>query len=444
MSRFAIRALGPCTHDSPLLAYRDRTGDTIQFVSDTARIVSNHEASHLVRAAADGQPFDSLELAGPRRQIFFDPARAGVGIVTCGGLCPGLNNVIRALVMAAEYQYGVRRIFGFRYGFLGLVDPSLAVPLRAQDVAEIHHAGGTILGSSRGPQDPARMLDRLCELDVQVLFVIGGDGSMRGALSIAEEARRRGVRLAVVGVPKTIDNDLLYMDQSFGFATAFSEAVGAVGAAHREAQGAPNGIGLVKVMGRHSGFIACAATLASGDVNYTLIPEVPFALEGPNGLLESLGRRLTERQHAVIVVAEGAGQEHFGGEAGGHDASGNVRLQDVGPFLARRITDHFTAQGREVTLKYIDPSYIIRSVPANPGDAVFCAMLGFSAMHAGMCGKSEMVVGSWHRTLVHVPIAEAIAARNHVDPTGPLWLAVLATTGQPLAFQDLPGPRPTT
>jgi 6-phosphofructokinase 1 len=343
--------------------------------------------------------------------------------------------------MSAEHQYGVRRIVGFRYGFLGLVDPALAVPLRAADVAEIHHAGGTILGSSRGPQDPARMVDRLLELGLQVLFVIGGDGSMRGALAIGDEARRRGVPLAVVGIPKTIDNDLLYMDQSFGFATAFGEALSAVGAAHREAQAAPDGIGLVKVMGRHSGFIACAATLASGDVNFTLIPEVPFRLEGGSGLLACLGQRLAERGHAVIVVAEGAGQEHLaGGEA--RDASGNVKLQDVGPFLARRITEHFAAERRDVTLKYIDPSYTIRSVPANPGDAVFCAMLGFSAVHAAMSGRTDMVVGSWHRTLVHVPIAEAVSARNRVDPTGPLWLAVQATTGQPLAFQDLPAPPP--
>jgi len=283
------------------------------------------------------------------------------------------------------------------------------------------------------------MVDRLAELGVSILFVIGGDGSMRGALEISAEVRRRGLDVAIVGIPKTIDNDLQFMDQSFGYATAFSKAVEAIEGAHREAQGAPNGIGLVKVMGRHSGFIACSATVASGHVNFTLIPEVPFQMDGPNGFLEALHRRLVARQHAVVVVAEGAAQDHFP-PVDERDASGNVKLLDVGVHLRQRIEEHFAQQRFEVTLKYIDPSYIIRSVPAYPGDAVFCSMLGLNAVHAGMAGRTDLVIGSWHRTLVHVPIAQAIAARNRVDPTGPLWLAVLGATGQPLAFQDLPAP----
>jgi 6-phosphofructokinase 1 len=262
---------------------------------------------------------------------------------------------------------------------------------------------------------------------------------MRGALQLSSEIRRRGLKIAIVGIPKTIDNDLQFMDQSFGFATAFSKAVEAVECAHREAQGAANGIGLVKVMGRHSGFIACAATLASGSVNFTLIPEVPFKLDGPSGFLEALHRRLMARQHAVVVVAEGAAQDHFP-QVEARDASGNVKLVDVGVFLRQAIEEYFAERRFEIALKYIDPSYIIRSVPANPGDAVFCSMLGLNAVHAAMCGRTELVIGSWHRTLVHVPIEQAVSARNRVDPTGSLWLAVLGATGQPLAFQDLPEP----
>ena len=438
MDDFRIESLGPCTIPSPLLAYHDRDGDSLAFVSDGERMLARNDLEWVQAATAAGQPLPSVELGGPRRHIYFDPAKIGIGIVTCGGLCPGLNNVIRAIVMAAEHHYGVRRIYGFRYGFRGLVEPSLTTPLTAESVSEIHTAGGTVLGSSRGPQSTAAMVDRLAALDVQALFIVGGDGSMRGALDIAAEVRRRGLDIAIIGVPKTIDNDLRWMDRSFGFQTAYAKAVEAIEGAHREAQGAPNGIGLVKVMGRHSGFIACAATVASGNVNFTLVPEVPFTLDGRDGLLETLRRRLELRHHAVIVVAEGAGQHLFEGPSGVRDASGNLKLQDIGWLLTDRIKRHFAASNTEINLKYIDPSYIIRSVPANPADAVFCAMLGMNAVHAAMCGKTEMMIGSWRHTLVHVPIRLAIAERNHVDPTGTLWLSVLGSTGQSLAFQDLP------
>jgi 6-phosphofructokinase 1 len=439
MSGLDIPTLGPCAVDSPLLSYRDRDGDTIQFVDDDRRVLVDIDLDSVERSVRSGERLDGLELVGPRRRIFFEPAQTTIGIVTTGGLCPGLNNVIRAIVMSAQYHYGVARILGFRYGFRGIVEPALDLPLSAGSVVEIHRAGGSILGSSRGPQEPERMLDALAARGVDVLFVVGGDGSMRGALGIAREARRRGQRLAVVGVPKTIDNDLAFMDQSFGFQTAFSKAVEALECAHREAQGAPNGIGLVKLMGRHSGFIACAATLASGNVNFVLVPEVPFELDGPLGLLEALRARLEQRRHALIVVAEGAGQDLFGA-SGERDASGNVKLGDIGRLLRDRIERHFAALGMEINVKYIDPSYIIRSVPADPPDAVICASFGLGAVHAAMSGRTELVIGSLHRKLVHVPIEKVIATRNQVDLKGPLWLNVLGSTGQPLAFQDLPGP----
>lgn len=431
---FAIPTLGPCEVPSPLAAIRDHEGKTIDFVEDSNCILVDDTVRAVRAHAAEGGECLALELAGPRERIFFEPARVRVGIVTCGGLCPGLNNVIRSLVIAAEWHYRVEKVYGFRYGYAGLAKPDGEVVLDAEGVSEIHKLGGTVLGSSRGPQDADLMVDRLEKLGISILFVIGGDGSMRGALAIAEVVRRRRLKLAIVGIPKTIDNDLQFMDQSFGYQTAFSEAVRAIDCAHREAKGAPHGIGLVKLMGRHSGFIACAAALASGDANFVLIPEVPFRLEGPRGLLAVLQRRLERRQHAVIVVAEGAGQDLLAHAGEERDASGNVKLRDIGLFLAERIKSHFAQVAFEANLKYIDPSYIIRSVPANPADAVLCTSLGLNAVHGAMCGKTEMMLGMWHRRLVHVPIHQAIAARNRVDPTGTLWLNVLGATGQPLAL----------
>lgn len=431
---FTIRTLGACEVESPLAAYHDHEGKTIEFVEDSEGVLVD-DSLRAVRADVrrGGEPV-SLELAGPRRRLYFEPSRVRIGIVTCGGLCPGLNNVIRSLVMAAEWHYRVERIYGFRYGFAGLASLGGEVGLDSEGVSEIHKLGGTILGSSRGNQDSGAMVDRLVALGIRVLFVIGGDGSMRGALAIAEVVRQRGLSITVVGIPKTIDNDLRFMDQSFGYQTAFSEAVRAIDCAHREAKGAPNGIGLVKLMGRHSGFIACSAALASGDANFVLIPEMPFRLEGEQGLFAVVQRRLERRAHAVIVVAEGAGQGLMGNRGEERDASGNVKLRDVGLFLAEQIKTHFGRTGFEANLKYIDPSYIIRSVPANPADAVFCTSLALNAVHAAMCGKTEMVLGMWHRRLVHVPIRQAISERNHVDLTGTLWLNVLGATGQPLAF----------
>ncbi len=433
-NEFSIRSLGPCSHPSPLLNYRDCAGQCIRFVEDDERILVDDTWGAEQSAGAGGRDLPALELAGPRRRLFFEPGRVRLGIVTCGGLCPGLNNVIRSVVMSAEFHYRAEKIYGFRYGYAGLVQPESRLELDSELVSNIHRLGGSILSSSRGPQDPRRMVDTLQALGLHILFVVGGDGTMRGALAIAEEVRARRLPLAVVGIPKTIDNDLLYKDRSFGYETACSQAMAVIDAAHAESKGAPYGIGLVKVMGRHSGFIACAAAIASGEANFVLIPEVPFKLDGPGGFLAALHRRLERRRHAVIVVAEGAGQELFPEAPRERDASGNLKLHDVGPFLAGRIRDYFRQTGLDVSLKYFNPSYLIRSVPANASDAVFCAMLGLNAVHAGMCGKTEMLLGMWHHRLVHLPIARAIAARHRVDPTGPLWLSVLGVTGQPPVF----------
>jgi 6-phosphofructokinase 1 len=382
------------------------------------------------RAVAD---LPSLEPGGPRERIFFDPAATRVGIVSCGGLCPGLNNVIRGLVRELADNYGVTDIVGFRDGYRGLVGGTDPVRLTHDVVADIHNKGGTILGTSRGDQDPGAIVATLRRHGISVLFVIGGDGTLRGAQRIADEADRQGMVVSVVGVPKTIDNDVPFIDRSFGFQTAFDRATEAIKAAHTEASCTPNGVGLVKLMGRHSGFIACYATLASHDVESVLIPEIPFSLHGEAGFLACLRRRVRRQGHAVVVVAEGAGQELFSYD-GGVDASGNARLADIGALLRTLIAEDFAAAGMELSLRYVDPGYAIRGVPANGYDAVYCLRLAQAAVHAAMAGRTAMVVGRWHGRFVHVPISLATASRNQVDPDGDLWMSVLEATGQPESF----------
>lgn len=434
-SSLTIRSLGDRRISSPLERLMAECTPGHAFYSDDHRVLVMHELPDVSRMIAEGKEFPCFEVAGPRKKIYFDPSQTNCAIVTCGGLCPGFNDVIRAIVMQAYYRYGVRRIYGIPYGFEGLIPEygHAIVNLTPDAVASIHEFGGTWLGTSRGPQDVLRMVDRLQELKVNILFVIGGDGSQRGAMAIEEEARRRGAKLAVVGVPKTIDNDMIYMDKSFGYETAAAEAVQAVHAAHTEARSARGGIGLVKLMGRHSGFIACAAAIASGEVNAVLIPEVPFAMDGEHGFLEVIRQRVVSRGHAVIIAAEGAGQEHLG-SSGQTDASGNVRLGDIGHFLQNRLAEHFSKCQTALTLKYIDPSYMIRSVPASPQDRIYCMRLGQAAVHAGMAGKTGMIVARWHSVYVHVPIAVATSARRTVDPGKDIWLSVLESTGQPPRF----------
>ena len=295
-----------------------------------------------------------FELAGPRAKLFFDPKQTRAGIVTCGGLCPGLNDVIRSLFLELRHAYGVKEVLGFRGGYQGLDPPpgtasgrtSTMEPivLTPELVDSIHREGGTILGTSRGPVDIGRAVDNLVRLGVNILFTIGGDGTQRGANALFQEAKKRGHALSVVGIPKTVDNDVAFVTRSFGYLTAVQEAARVLNRAHTEARSVVNGIALVKLMGRHSGFIAAGATVASQDVNFTLVPEVPFALDGERGFLAALKRRILTRSHAVVVVAEGAGQDLLAAIGEERDASGNVRLKDIGPFLRERIEAYFKAE----------------------------------------------------------------------------------------------------
>ncbi|HVC95779.1 MAG TPA: ATP-dependent 6-phosphofructokinase [Pirellulales bacterium] len=424
-----IATLGEASFPSP--AHRSSLAEAGvgQFVADSERVWQRGEM------VLGGLPVEDLlfEKAGPRARLFFDSGRTTAAVVTCGGLCPGLNAVIRCLFLELYHHYGVRRVLGIRYGFQGLnpVDGQPPIELTSDLVDNIHREGGTFLGSSRGRQDVGTMVDSLQRHAIDLLFCVGGDGTHRGAHAIHAEVSRRGMALAVVGIPKTIDNDIPYCDRTFGAVTAVEQAREVLHLAHTEAKGTPRGIGLVKVMGRNAGFVACGATLASQEVNFTLIPELPFALAGERGFLAALERRMDARGHAVIVVAEGAGQDLCGEALQARDLSGNPRYQDVGVFLKGAIAGHFNQIGRPVEIKYIDPSYIIRSVAANCDDSLLCDKLARNAVHAAMAGKTDVMVSIINGKFVHVPIEMAVDGTRRVALDGELWSSVLAATGQP-------------
>jgi len=419
-----VKTLGPCKLSSPV-RYRS-------FVTDSGRVLYDLDAGRIAEKVKQGKKPITFEEAGPRECVFFDPDTVTAAVVTCGGLCPGLNDVIRSIVHELYFMYGVRQIKGVRFGYSGLnpVSGWPMIDLTPDTVRYIHEDGGSFLGSSRGPQPVDLMVNTLEKEKIDILFTVGGDGTLRGAQAIHQEIEKRGLPISIIGVPKTIDNDIDLLSRTFGFDTAVSEAVEAIRCAHTEALALVNGIGIVKLMGRHSGFVAASAAVAEADANFVLVPEVPFELDGPKGFLQALEQRLQRRHHALIVVAEGAGQNLFEEDLG-TDASGNRKLGDIGLLLKKKIADHFKKKNLGVSIKYIDPSYIIRSVPANPNDCIFCVFLGQNAVHAGMAGKTGMLVGSWNNLFVHIPIQSVVRRRKHINLQGTLWRSVLESTGQP-------------
>lgn len=427
---FFIQSLGERTISSPVMVS--------YFMPDGKRTLFNNDLQHyLDYRATDLMPL-AIEIAGPREKIFFDPPKTKAAIVTCGGLCPGINDVIRSLVMELHHRYGVQNIVGIKYGFQGLISSygHQVIPLTPEIVNDIHADGGSMLSSSRGRQDIGEMVNILKRMNIDIFFCIGGDGTMRATECITEEINRRQLNISVIGIPKTIDNDLNLIDKTFGFDTAISEAVKAIQCAHVEAKGAPMGIGLVKIMGRQSGHIAVHAALAQNDVNFVLIPEVPFDLEGEQGFLKALERRILKRQHGVILVAEGAGQELMRREEKIEtDASGNLKLLDIGLFLRSAIEGYFKKAQIDINLKYIDPSYMIRSVRANAGDSIYCGALGQYAAHAGMAGKTGMLVGLFRGEYIHLPL-KIVTSGKTVDPMGNIWMRVIESTGQPLLMKN--------
>jgi len=430
-----VERLGKAKVESPL--------PFMHFVPHEKR-VTMEIPQELHQKGQEGPKYYSFEESGPKENIYFDPSKTKCAIVTCGGLCPGINDVIRAIVMEAHHQYGISSILGIRFGLQGFIPKYKheVWELTPSTVSDIHEFGGTMLGSSRGHQSSEEIVEALERLNVNVLFMVGGDGAMKAAGAVAEEVRRRNMKISVIGIPKTIDNDIPFISRSFGFDTAVSKAIEAIRCAHTEATGAYNGIGMVKLMGRESGFIAAEASLSLKEVNFVLIPEDPFELEGENGLLNNLRLRLKDRGHAVVVVAEGAGQDICSAEMGldGQqvtDASGNPVLGDICGLLQDHIKEYFKKRDMELTLKFIDPSYIIRSVPANSSDRVYCGFLGQNAVHAAMAGKTYMVVSKLQDRYVDLPLDLVTQRqRRKLDTTSNYWRAVLESTGQPLSMRN--------
>ncbi|MCL1888756.1 MAG: ATP-dependent 6-phosphofructokinase [Kiritimatiellaeota bacterium] len=425
---FDVPTLGPCLIDSPI---RDT-----RFVRDGARVLmdTDHDIFESVTKKLGRPP--TFEKAGPRAKIFHDPAWSRAAILTAGGLCPGLNHVVKGIVEILALDYGIKVIHGIRYGYRGLVKQSNLAPLilTPDSVDAIHTLGGTILGTSRGEQDTGEIIETLMRAHINLLFCVGGDGTLRAAREIAGECLKNKLGISVVGIPKTIDNDLNFVGHSFGFETAIAETGPVIDAAHTEARGTDRGVGLVKLMGRDSGFIAAYATVANPVVNFCLIPEDAFTLDGKNGLLAAIERRFASgKDHCVIVVAEGAGQELINA-AQDRDLSGNLLKKDIGEFLKNRITAHFAEKGDPVSVKYFDPSYMIRSVPAKGSDAVRCFLLARNAVHAALAGRTNCVVGNHRDTHAVVPISLAAAERQKVNLDSTLWRSVLDATRQESLF----------
>ncbi|MGC8928476.1 MAG: ATP-dependent 6-phosphofructokinase [Myxococcota bacterium] len=425
---FKIESLGECTINNPIKRK--------EFVSDDEKVVFPSQLKNILKLI-NTENFPAFQKAGPRAKIFHDPSWTKAAIVTCGGLCPGLNDVIKGLVRVLECDYGVKAIYGIRYGYRGLNPKYKHEPilLNSQNVDNIHEQGGSILGSSRGNQPVDVMVDTLVRKDINILFCIGGDGTLKGARAISLEAKKRGLKISVIGVPKTIDNDISFVERSFGFETAVYKTFDIISSAHNEAEGAYNGISIIKLMGRDSGFIAVSATLANSVVDICLIPEVDFEMDGENGLKKAVLRCLNKNKHCVIVVAEGAGQKFFGDQKE-VDPSGNVKHKDIGVFIRDELSKFLKGENIDFSLKYFDPSYIIRSSPAQGTDAIFCLLLAEHAVHAAMAGKTECLIGTWNNFFTHVPISLAVIERRKIHPEEALYKAMLSATRQEDYFRS--------
>ncbi|MBI5539420.1 MAG: ATP-dependent 6-phosphofructokinase [Bacteroidia bacterium] len=435
---YLIKDLGENKFLSPLKLSKVNNDGIYNYVNSSERILADVHLESIEDSTSKNISLLSLEKAGPHENIFFEPSKTKVAIVTCGGLAPGLNNVIRSLVYELFHRYGVIDIFGILYGYEGL-NPKFNhkwIKLTTELVQDIHQKGGSILASSRGNQPIEIMVDTLVTNNINILFCIGGDGTLHGAHEIYKEIEKRRLKIAVAGIPKTIDNDICFMDKTFGFETAYTMASPIIKDAHNEATGAYNGIVVIKLMGRDSGFISAYAALSMQEANFVLVPEIPFDLKGENGLLSALRKRIEQRHHALIVVAEGAGQDLFTDNPVEKDKSGNIKLNDIGIFLKDEIKEYFQSINIPVSIKYIDPSYIIRSAPAIASDSIFCSNLACNAVHAAMAGKTDFVIGNLNGHFILIPISIAINQRKKIDPDSELWFNVLEATGQPNSMKN--------
>jgi ATP-dependent phosphofructokinase / diphosphate-dependent phosphofructokinase len=334
-----------------------------------------------------------------------------IGVLTGGGDCPGLNAVIRAIVRKGSFHYEDEFV-GFMEGWRGLVEDK-TMPLDLETVAGILPRGGTILRTSRtNPSKHADGLDRVVACmnkhKVEALIAIGGDDT----LSVAQKLTERGAK--VVGVPKTIDNDLAGTDFTFGFDTAVNVATSAIDRVHTTAE-AHNRVIVVEVMGRDSGWIAAYSGIGGG-ADVILVPEVPFDVDK---VAELIGQRHARgRYFSIVVVAEGA---KFSGGAEMHDGApvlqdvgrdefGHLRLGGIGAVLAKEIEKRTGFESRSVVLGHIQ-----RGGSPSAFDRVLATRYGLGAIdmvHRGEFGNMAALRGN---KIVSIPLAEAIASNRKLD-----------------------------
>eukprot|EP00611_Tribonema_gayanum_P031998 TRINITY_DN93_c0_g2_i1.p1 TRINITY_DN93_c0_g2~~TRINITY_DN93_c0_g2_i1.p1 ORF type:complete len:506 (-),score=167.86 TRINITY_DN93_c0_g2_i1:425-1804(-) len=372
--------------------------------------------------------------AGPRAKLHFDPTTVNACIVTCGLLCPGLNSVIHHLIDTLKNNYNAGKIYGIRGGWGGFWDPEKP-PIQlcqSKDLEFLQSRAGSILGCSVGGFDVKKIMQFLMDKQISHMYVIGGDGTHRGAHRIAVECIAMGLNIAVAGIPKSVDNDIDLVDRSFGFMTAVEEAQNAIRSATIEAKcNLPNGIGIVKLMGRSTGYLAAYATMASGDVDLCLVPEVEIRLDGPDGCLPHLERVVQTKGYAVVVISEGAGQAQLS-EVAAEARSKGAPLPSVGQYMKSQIEKHFASKGKTATCKYIDPSVSVRSVAANAFDQILCMQLAQNAVHGAMAGYTAFAAGVVNNRTVLIPITEIVdTSPKGLNPRGRTWERVLCITRQP-------------
>jgi len=342
-----------------------------------------------------------------------------IGLLTGGGDCPGLNAVIRAVVLAVR-PHGWE-VLGIRDGFDGLLHDRFQ-PLGIEDVRGILTQGGTILGTTnRGNPfawpverngrkeviDASRtVLERLSALRLHALLVIGGDGT----LHIAHQLHQMGA--PIVGIPKTIDNDIAATDVTFGFDTARETATWAIDKLHSTAE-SHHRVMVVETMGRNAGWIALESGIAGG-ANSVLIPEIPFRLEIVTAAIEDRARR--GRPFSIVVVAEGAhpvGSTQVYQEAGG---PGRLpRLGGIGQQVADAIADATDRETRCTVLGHLQ-----RGGSPTPFDRLLASRFGVRAVDCVAEGRLGEMAALRGTSVVAVPIAEAIAEPKRVRPDGEL------------------------
>lgn len=429
--------------------------------------------------------------AGPRRYVSYPQKnQLKVGILVSGGIAPGINAVISGIIARHHaYQAWSQKInknyaleiLGYSEALKGLLHAGRpAVPLDLKTVREAVNHGGSILPTARADElldleDPKqrdgaldKVTSRLINQQIDILYIIGGDGSMRAAHAISCRARRNPINeLSVIGIPKTMDNDILWVWQSFGFLSAVEFAKQAILQLHTEVMSNPR-LCVIQLFGSDSGFVVSHAALASGVCDAVLIPEVNFTLKQLSGYIRY---RLQDRPHSdkpyggIVALAETAipldWREYVSATAEVADGSEKVILT---PEELRAI-ETFESHGRRVHgqtpdalrsggLRLVsqilqreirklgdrwssyrvftnEPRHLIRSIEPSVSDVIFAQRLGTLAVDNAMAGYHDFMISQWLTEYVLVPLKLVVLGRKRVPEHGIFWKSVRASTGQP-------------